>query len=146
MDKLVAPFSKPAYEHITRGATAAMFDPKKISAAVLGYAPQFVLARFSSVIMGIIVAYGVLLFFLGHPPFFQRVGELSLTTTLGYWGARATRYGIMRIVHLIEGTAPESGAAGAAPEGPSSPGSSLDATPSPRSQAGAGRCESRSLD
>ncbi|CAC9497524.1 hypothetical_protein [Leishmania infantum] len=124
-----------------------MLDPKKISAAVLGYAPQFVLTRFSSVIMGIIIAYGVLLFFLGHPPFFQRVGELSLTTTLGYWGARATRYGIVRIVHLIEGTTPESAAAAAAaPEGASSPGSSRGATSSSRSQSGAGRCKSKGLD
>ncbi|GET89583.1 unspecified product [Leishmania tarentolae] len=123
-----------------------MLDPTKISAAVLGYAPEFVLARFSSVIMGIIVAYGVLLFFLGHPPFFQRLGELALTMTLGYWGARATRYGIMRIVHLMEGIPLESAAAVAAPEGASGPDSTPGAAPSPRPLAGAASCGSRVLD
>ncbi|CAJ1027335.1 hypothetical protein IOCL2690_000500900 [Leishmania lindenbergi] len=128
-----------------------MFDPRKITASVLGYAPQFILTRFSSVIMGIIAAYGVLLFFFGHPPFFRRAGELSLMMTLAYWAARVTRYGIMWLVYLADGTAPESteaavATAGAGPEGASSLSSSVGAKPSPTSQAEVERCESKGLD
>ncbi|KAG5476246.1 hypothetical protein GH5_05243 [Leishmania sp. Ghana 2012 LV757] len=127
-----------------------MLNPKEIAAFALSYAPQFVLSRFSSVITGIIAAYAVLLFFLGHPPFFQRVGELVLVMALGYWGARGARYGIVRLVHLIEGTAPESVAAaatvGGAPEGASNPGSSLGATSSPASLAGSGGRSPKGLD
>ncbi|KAK7194332.1 hypothetical protein NESM_000348400 [Novymonas esmeraldas] len=93
-----------------------MFDPKQITAAALQYAPQFVLSRFASVVMGVIVAYGVLLFFLGHPPFFQRVAELALMMSVGYGGARGARRGIARLVYLIDGTAPETGTAATSAE------------------------------
>ena len=101
------------------GRFTIMFDPKQITSSMLGYAPQFVLARFSSVIMGVIVAYGVLLFFLGQPPFFQRVGELGLVMTASYWAARSVRYAMTRVIIAVEGpdaaTAPPAAAAASAP-------------------------------
>lgn len=127
-----------------------MFDPKQITASMLGYAPQFVLTRFSSVIMGVIAAYGVLLFFLGQPPFFQRVGQLSLMMTVCYWAARATRYAIVRVVHLIEGTTPESAAgaesAGASADGATASPVSLGLPASPTSQAAAAQRDFKGLD
>ncbi|KAG5476519.1 hypothetical protein LSCM1_04233 [Leishmania martiniquensis] len=125
-----------------------MLNPQAVITSVLSCAPQFVLRRFSSVLTGIIAAYAVLLLFLGHPPFFQRVGQLLFIIVLGYWSARGARYSIARLVQLIEGATPESAgaAAGAAPKDASSPSSSLGATSSPTSQAATGRCPSRGLD
>ncbi|KAG5501999.1 hypothetical protein JKF63_04270 [Porcisia hertigi] len=114
-----------------------MFDTKKIVGSMLGCAPQFLMAHFSSVILGIVAAYEVLLFFLGHPPFFQRVGELLLMTALGYWGARGTRYGIMQLVCLIEGTDREK---------VNSPESALSSTPLPEPQVTTDECDLKGLD
>ncbi|KPA74145.1 unspecified product [Leptomonas pyrrhocoris] len=122
-----------------------MFDPKQITSTMLGYAPQFVLARFSSVIMGVIAAYGVLLFFWGQPPFFQRVGELGLVMTVCYWAARGVRYAMMRVITVVEGpdanaaavtggpatTPPASAGSGVTQKGGSAPKSSTAAASRP---------------
>ncbi|KPI84211.1 hypothetical protein ABL78_6727 [Leptomonas seymouri] len=108
-----------------------MFDPKQITSAMLGYAPQFVLSRFSSVIMGVIAAYGVLLFFLGQPPFFMRIGELGLLMTACYWAARGVRYAMARVICAVEGpdAAAATGSAGTTP--PASAGSGAAAEGGP---------------
>jgi hypothetical protein len=108
-----------------------MFDPKQITSSMLGCAPQFVLTRFPSVIMGVIVAYGVLLFFLGQPPFFQRVGELGLVMAACYYAARGVRYAMMRVAAFVEGPEAVPTAAAAAGAQPSAASS----TASPKQSA-----------
>lgn len=128
-----------------------MFDPKQITASMLGYAPQFVLARFSSVIMGVIAAYGVLLFFLGQPPFFQRVGELGVVMLGAYGAARGVRYAMVKLIAMIEG--PDASAAGvaapvaAAPPAASAGSSAATAKGAPSQQSPkAGSKEEKGLD
>lgn len=89
-----------------------MFDPKQLVSSMAGHAPQFLLNNFPSVIMGVMVAYGVLLFFLGTPPFFSRVAQIVFLYCIATGIARAVRYGVAYTMTKIDKTTPDGGSAG----------------------------------
>lgn len=75
----------------------ALFSPK----ALLSYAPDFILARFPSVVMGIIVGYVFMLTFFGSgaydeapKSFLSRLMWVGITVAICQASARLLRYGL----------------------------------------------------
>ncbi|CAD2221299.1 hypothetical protein ADEAN_000883100 [Angomonas deanei] len=72
-------------------------DPKVLVNSFLPQAPNFILTRFPSVLLGVIAAYSFLLFFLSGLNFLSTIGNILVVNAVGYGGARGLRWLIARM-------------------------------------------------